>query len=345
METMTSRERYLAAIQGTPYDRPPVQPMQITFAARHSGIPFGRAVLDGELFAEAQLKTMRDFDTDIILLCSDPAREVVDMAGEGSVIFFDDQPPAIDEHNAALADKSNISKLRKPDPAHSGRMYDRVRSIDLLRRKAGPDAVIIGWVEGALALAAELRGINNLMMDFIEDPDFADELLSLCADVAIDYGRIQLEHGADSIGMSDAAASMISPKLYERHLWPLQRRVLTSIKSNGGLTRLHMCGRTNQHMELMEQLPVDVYEMDFMTDIEHARRILGPDRAITGNVHTIKTMFEAAPEDVIRECARCHKICGPRYIVSPGCDIPPGTPEANFAAMVEYSRHWREYCI
>lgn len=341
IEQMSSRERYLAALSGKPYDRPPVQPMQITFAPRHAGIPFGKAVLDGALFAKAQLQTMRDFDLDLLLLCSDPAREVVDMAGEDSVKFYPDQPPAIDEAKAALTDKAKIHQLRTPDPDKRGRMHDRIHSIDLLRQEVGADSVIIGWVEGALALAAELRGINNFMMDFIMDPDFADELLDLCAKVSIDYARIQLEHGADSIGMSDAAASMISPETYQRHLWPRQMEILSSIKQNGGITRLHMCGRTDPHLEAMAKLPVDVYELDFMTDLELARKVLGPDRVICGNIHTLKTLFEGTPEMVIAEAARCHKICGHRHIVSPGCDIPPATPEANLAAMVEYSKNWR----
>ncbi|MDA0321629.1 MAG: hypothetical protein O2923_02785 [Verrucomicrobia bacterium] len=46
---MTSLERTRAAIAGDDYDRLPVQPMLITFAGRHAGIPFGECCLDGEI--------------------------------------------------------------------------------------------------------------------------------------------------------------------------------------------------------------------------------------------------------------------------------------------------------
>jgi hypothetical protein len=55
------------------------------FAARHLGIPFIDYTKDGRLMAAAQSKLVHDFGIDCLLTCSDPAREVIDIAGEGSV--------------------------------------------------------------------------------------------------------------------------------------------------------------------------------------------------------------------------------------------------------------------
>ena len=114
-DQMTSLERTRGVVAGDPVDRLPVQPMMMTFAARHAGIPFGEYCRDGSKMAAAQLKTARDFQTDILLTCSDPAREVIDLAGEDSVRWYHDQPPAIDELNAALKDKTRLRRLKKPD--------------------------------------------------------------------------------------------------------------------------------------------------------------------------------------------------------------------------------------
>ena len=97
---------------------------------------------------------------------------------------------------------------------------------------------------GALALSAELRGINAIMTDFYDDPDFVAELMDFRADVAIGYMRVQIDAGAHSIGMSDAAASMIGPEFYEAFPWPRQLRKLSAVRDMGAMTRLHMCGRT-----------------------------------------------------------------------------------------------------
>jgi hypothetical protein len=88
-------------------------------------------------------------------------------------------------------------------------MHDRVKSIELMRREAGPGMSIVGWIEGPLALAAELRGLNTIMLDFGDDPEFARDLLRFCADVALAYAPAQIAAGADTMGMSDAAAGLI----------------------------------------------------------------------------------------------------------------------------------------
>lgn len=334
---MTCLERTRAVVMGEPVDRLPVQPMLMTFAARHAGIPFGEYCRDGSKMAAAQLKTWRDFGTDMLLTCSDPAREVIDLAGEASVCWYCDQPPAIDEENAALKNKAALKRLRKPDLTGGGRMADRVRAIRIMRKEAGPGAVIVGWVEGALALAAELRGINAIMVDFYDDPDFVSELLDFAADLAVDYTRVQAEAGADSIGMSDAAASLIGLQFYEQYLWPRQMRILSSIRDCAAMSRVHMCGCTDILLPKMNELPADVYEIDFRTDLAKARETFGPDRVICGNIDTIGTMLNGTAADVTIAAATCYATCGARHIVAPGCEVAPATPPENIAALVDFA--------
>lgn len=263
-------ERVRGVIRGEPVDRLPVQPMTMMFAARHAGIPFIDYTRDGRKLAEAQLKLAADFGLDCLLTCSDPAREVIDIAGEDSVVWFPDQGPAINEERAALTDKTRLQSFRVPDPLGGGRMHDRVKSIALMRTQAGPGMSIVGWIEGPLALAAELRGLNTIMLDFIDDPAFTHALLAFCADVALAYAPAQIAAGADTIGMSDAAAGLIGPQLYAEFLWPQQRRVLATLRARHPevLLRLHMCGRTDKLFPKMAELPVDIYEIDFPANLD-----------------------------------------------------------------------------
>lgn len=332
-DRMTSLERVRATIAGEPVDRPAVQPMLMTFAGVHAGIRFGEYCRHGEQMAAAQLKVCRDFGIDIMLTCSDPAREVVDLCGEESVRWYDDQPPAIDETNAALQDKARLATLRLPD-VHTGRMGDRIDAIRILRREAGDGACIVGWVEGALALAAELRGINNLMIDFYDDPAFVHELLQFCADVSTVYAGAQVEAGADSIGMSDAAASLIGPEFYAPFLWPRQVQILKAAAAAGAMTRVHMCGCTDALLPEMAKLPADVIEVDFLTDLTLARTTL-TDTVLCGNIDTISTMLEGDATQVRAAAQLCRQVSGTRHIVAPGCEVAPLTPPENVRALVE----------
>lgn len=337
---MTPLERVRSVIAGRPADRLPAQPMAMMFAARNAGMRFIDYTKDGQKMAAAQLKLAEDFGLDCLLTCSDPAREVIDIAGEGSIDWFDDQGPAINEDRAALADPARLLQFKVPDPVGGGRMHDRVKSIETMRDRAGPGMSIVGWVEGPLALAAELRGINGIMVDFIEEPAFVRDLLAFSADVAIAYAPAQIAAGADTIGMSDAAASLIGPKLYAEFVFPEQLRVLESLRAHhpGVIRRVHMCGRTDPLFAKMRELPADLYEIDFPANLAEARERIGADRVLAGNVSTITDMLQGTPEQVYEACRRCHRTCGPRYIVGAGCEISPLTPPENLRAMIAYAR-------
>jgi len=336
---MNSLERVRNTVFGHPVDHLACQPMLMQFAALYSGIPFIDYTRDGKKMAEAQLRVWRDFDIDVLLTCSDPAREVIDIAGEGSIEWFESQGPAIQEARAALADKLRLRELHLPTLDRSGRMFDRIRAIEIMRREAGQEVSVVGWVEGPLALAAELRGINRIMTDFIDDPEFTHDLLHFCGDVAILYADAQIDAGADTIGMSDAAASMQGPALYKRFVHGEQMRVYRHIKDNHPdvLTRSHMCGKTNALAAAMSELPVDIYEIDFPSDLAKMKSQLG-NRVISGNVSTITDMLEGTPERVYEASARCHGVCGQYFIVNCGCEVPPATPAENLKALVRYSR-------
>jgi MtaA/CmuA family methyltransferase len=313
--------------------------MLMQFAASYSGMPFIDYTRDGRKMAEAQLRVVRDFDVDVLLTCSDPAREVIDIAGEGSIEWFENQGPAIQEERAALADKSRLKEFRIPSLDPAGRMYDRIRAIEIMRREVGQENTICGWVEGPLALAAELRGINRIMTDFFDDPGFAHDLLHFCADVAIMYADAQIAAGADTIGMSDAAAGMQGPVLYKEFVHGEQMRVYQHIKKNhpGVLTRSHMCGKTTRLVADMSELPVDIYEIDFPSDLAKMKAKLG-DRVISGNVSTISDMLEGTPERVYEAVAHCHEVCGKYFIANCGCEVPPATPTENLQALVRYAK-------
>ena len=336
---MNSLERVRNVVAGLPVDHLACQPMLMMFAARHAGIPYIDYTRDGRKLAEAQLRVWRDFDLDVMLTCSDPAREVIDIAGDDSVEWFENQGPAIQEERAALSDQSRLRTFRIPDLNPAGRMYDRIRSLEMMRREAGWEVSIVGWVEGPLALAAELRGLSRIMTDFHDDPGFVRDLLRFCADVACIYADAQIAAGADTIGMSDAAASMLGPSLYKNFVHGEQGRVYRHIKEKhpGVLTRSHMCGRTNVLAAAMRELPVDIYEIDFPSDLARMKAQLG-DRVLSGNVSTIAVMLEGTPALVAETAASCHAICGKHHIVNCGCEVSPLTPPDNLRALVRYAR-------
>ncbi|NLO33927.1 MAG: uroporphyrinogen decarboxylase, partial [Candidatus Hydrogenedentes bacterium] len=282
---MNGFERVSNLLDGKPVDRTPVMPITMMFAADYAGIPYGHYVSDYRLLVEAQLRVAEAFGFDQVSCISDPCREAADCGG--AIAYYDNQPPAIMEDQALLAEKKTLLGLKPPDPLGGGRMHDRVKGAALFREKVGGSLFIEGWVEGPCAQGADLRGINTLMLDFLEDPAFVEDVFAFALDMELEFARAQIEAGADVIGVGDAAASLVGPALYEAYIWPYEKRLVDGIKAMGGRVRLHICGDTRHIFEGMGRLGCDIVDLDWMNPLDAARKAMGSDQVLSGNVDPV----------------------------------------------------------
>lgn len=333
---MNSRERILALMDGRPVDRIPLMPITMMFAADQVGTKYLQYVTDYRVLAEAQLRTAERFGLDFVSCISDPARECADMGAR--IRFFDDQPPAFVESEALLADKTMLSKLKVPDPLGAGRMLDRVKAAALLKEKAGADKIVEGWIEGPCGMAANLRGINTLMLDFYDDPAFVADLLAFTTEVGIVFARAQREAGVDLMGVGDPASSLIGRRLFDDVVAPWHRKLVAAMRETGLKTRSHICGNTTKICEARARLGYDIVDIDSQVAPEWAREKMGPDQIILGNVPTVAVMEKGTQEDVRRAAEGCHRALGERFILGAGCEIPRTTPVANMDALCECAR-------
>lgn len=333
---MNGRERILSVIHTGKADCLAFMPITMMFAADHAGIRYRRYATDFRALVESQLRVAEDYDFDYVSCISDPGREAADC---GALIrYFDDQPPAIDENDARLADKAELGRLEFPDPLGGGRMHDRVCAAALFKERVQGEKLIEGWVEGPCAEGADLRGINTLMMDFYEDPDFVRDLFDFTVDLGLRFGRAQVEAGADLIGIGDAAASLVGPQLYEEFVWPAEKRLVDGLKAYGARVRLHICGNTSPILAGMGRLGCDIVDLDWPASLSAARASMGPDQVLLGNIDPVRVLREGTPESVYAAIATCHSDAQSRYIVGAGCEVPRGTPPDNVRAMHRYAR-------
>jgi len=333
---MTPRERVLAMMEGRPVDRLPVMAITMMLAADQIGAKYRDYALDHRVLVEAQVRTAEKFGLDYVSGISDPAREAADLGA--TIKYFENQPPAIDECNALLHDAAALARLSAPDPATTPRMGDRIRAMALYRQRVGDRFAIEGWVEGPCAQGADLRGINTLMYDFFDNPGFVHDLFAFVVELEYQFARRQVEAGADFIGIGDAATSLVGPQIYSEFVWPYQKQLIDRIHGLGVPVRLHICGNIGKILEPIGRLGCEIVDIDFLVPMEQARRQIGPGPALLGNLDPVRAVKESTPEKVRAALAACHKAAGPRYIVGAGCEIPRGTPDANFLAMAEYAR-------
>ena len=333
---MTGRERILNLLAGEPVDRIPNMPITMMFAADTLGVSYREYVTDYRKLVEAQIVTAETYHIDHVSCISDPAREA---SGYGAdIIYFDDQPPAIDESNALLADKSTFKQLKPLDLFREGsRTLDRIRAVERFAESVGQTRLIEGWIEGPCAESADIRGINHLMTDFLDDPGFVTELFDFVTENAIRFAKAQVEAGAELIGVGDAAASLVGPKLYEQFVLPFEQKLISAIHGFGAKVRLHICGNTNRISAMMAWSGTDFIDLDSMVDIAKARDAMGPEQVIAGNIDPVKIARNGTPELIVEKLAACRAAAGTKYIITAGCEVPRGTPPENMRAFAAFA--------
>jgi MtaA/CmuA family methyltransferase len=333
---MTGKQRILAKLRGESTDSLPLMPITMMFAADLAGVRYGEYARDHRVLADAQVGVADRFGFDHVSAISDPAREASDLGA--AIAWFDNQPPAIDESRALLDAKSKLADLRVPDPSAPGRMRDRVEAVRLLAERTGATRIVEGWVEGPCAMSADLRGLNTLMLDFFDDPPFVEALFDFTVRMEIDFARAQVEAGATLIGVGDAAASLIGPKLYAPYVLPAEQRLIAAIRAMGVPVRLHICGNTKRIVEGMGQAGADIVDLDFLTPLAHARRAMPQTQVLLGNIDPVRELRDGTPASVEAALAECYRQAGVAYICGAGCEVPRGTPHANVEAMARFAR-------
>jgi MtaA/CmuA family methyltransferase len=217
-------------------------------------------------------------------------------------------------------------------------MRDRVEGVALLAARAGHDKIVEGWVEGPCAMAADLRGLNTLMLDLYDDPPFIEDLFAFVAAMETEFARAQVQAGATLIGIGDAAASLIGPRFYNAFVFPHESRIVREIHNMGCRVRLHICGNTRKILHGMGQTGADIVDLDFLAPLDEARAAMGPGQVLLGNIDPVRMLRDGGPGSIAAALAECHRQAGARYIVGAGCEVPRATPRENLLAMARYAQ-------
>jgi MtaA/CmuA family methyltransferase len=333
---MNPYERMTARLAGQPVDRVPNFNIFMQFASHYIGQPLSRYYQDYRVLCAANFAAQEAFDVDILQAISDPYREAADLGLQ--VVFPDDSLPLAT--TPLLLDPADLAALRPIAPEAGRRMSDRLAALRLFRERAGGHVPILGWVEGALAEAADLRGVGTLLIDLVDRPAWVEELLELCAKVAVNFARAQVAAGADIIGLGDAIASQVSPRLYRQFALPYEQRIFAAVHEMGALARLHICGNTTRILADMAESGADIIDVDWMVDMGQAAEAFGPRAAVCGNQDPVAVMLDGTPAEVAARVRACVIAGGPRCFSAAGCEIPDETPVENLYAQAQVLREW-----
>jgi len=327
--TMSPKERVHAILQGKPFDRPAVTPIFMSWAAHFIGRRYRDLYLDGSILVQSQLAVTRAFNLDQISAISDPWREA-----SAYGIEFDYPAEGVGKpKGTSLKTPQDVARLKVFDIENAERPRQRIESVATMAADVGQTHSVLGWVEGPITEYADLRGVENTFLDLIDNPEMYVRAARVIVENAIRFARAQVKAGADVVGIGDAVASLINPRMYEQFVLPFERELVDAIHEAGAATKLHICGNISNNIALMAQTGTDMIDVDWMVSLAHAREAVGPEMTLCGNFDPAAVLLQGEPEDVAEAARKCIALGGQRFILQPGCEVPPGTAEANIRAF------------
>ena len=328
---MTGRERVRRLLDGRAVERVPVLASLIAAAAEMRGIPQHLIHQDAETNATTLLGVCQELGLDGAYISSD--NWVVHSALGGEVVFpEDDEPwgrrPVIDEWD-------RLEGLAVPDPGSAPRMRFMLeaarRAVALNRGELFLEANVDS---GAFQMAGILRGAQRLMLDVALEPQRVHRLLEFCTEVAAAYGAAMARTGVDAVQFGDSTASLVSRQTYEEFVGPYQRPVIEAIRRAGAYPFLHVCGNSTHLSGLLAAAGAACVEIDGPADLHKTLEAVGDRAAVRGNVPTL-LLRNGAVEQVESKAGECLQAAGfRRFILSPGCAVPRGTPPENVRVLV-----------
>jgi uroporphyrinogen decarboxylase len=347
---MTSLERVLSALSGTPPDRVPVGPFVGSAAAPLVGATLREYYTDGSVIARAQYALWREVGHDILVTAAD-TYYIAEAFGLKTT-HHEHALPTVDAPFLSALEEADA--LRVPDPETDGRMPVYLKALEELRALTDGRAVLRGTGTGPFSLAAYLFGEQaflTLLADLAtgergeEDRQRLHSLLDLMADTSAAFLSAQINRGVHLayLGDSLASAEMISPDMYREYALPYHRKVFAAAKAHARevgssvFTLLHICGANLPVLSAFGETGADLIEIDHKVSLAAARERLGADVTLIGNLDPVQTLLLGTPEHVFVESQEAireaHGAEG-RFILGSGCFVPPGTPLENLRQMV-----------
>ncbi len=312
-----------------PRDKPVFHPVLMQFAANFIGKTYEEFMRDHEVLVQSNLECQRFFDLDLVWLISDPYRETAAFGGQ---VFYNgnDSPRC----QPILKLDEDLDKLPLPNVYEKERTRDRILGARLYKQKIGDELPVVGWVEGPLAEAADLAGIDSLMTYLMMEPQKVEKLMKRCLQTLKDFARAQIDEGVLIMGIGDAICSQIDPDTYGRYVLPLHQELVGCIHRQGACAKLHICGNIIHLLPHLKQVDMDILDLDWMVDMDQARETLGPDVILCGNLDPVRVVQELPVDEL--EKVTLEFISGrenERFILSGGCEITSMTPFQNLKVM------------
>lgn len=343
-EYMTPEERIIGLIAHKRLDRIPVFPFVSAASAQVRRLDYGEYARKPEVFLRCQIEAQQLIGYDAITAMPDLC---VEAQGFGAnIIYPTDNAAYPDPFNPVLKsadDYKNIGKLFSWDKAE--RMNNQLQVIRTLRKEL-PGLMVGGFTIGPLGLISRLRNINELVRDFVKNPDKLHEACEIVTEIQLEYVEKQLEAGARTIMVPVVLAEreIMSKKMWEELDAPYQKRIADFVAKRGGIYAVHTCGRDPYFDLLIKWLhPLLIQNAHLPDGVKTEEEMLEKysKKLLFLGYLSVSQLAWMTPTEIMEECKREINVFGKArngYFLGASCEYPPYAPLYNAMAVVKAAR-------
>ena len=302
-----------------------------------TGATVADAVRDGGVHAAAVVALARKWE-------SAAATTIMDLSVEAEafgaqVRFSDHEVPSVEGRLVKTDD--HIQRLAVPS-VDAARVPEYRRAVRIAAREITDRPVFAGCT-GPLSLAGRLYGMTEIMTALMIEPGAIHELLEKLTRFLGALLRSYRDEGAGGVFMAEPAAGMVSSGMCEEFSSAYIKRIVDSVQDESFIVVLHNCGTTDELVESMVGTGAAAFHFGDSADMVQRLRVIPRDRCVMGNVSPVAMKLES-PEQVR---ARVRDLLSaaasfPHFVLSTGCDVPPGTPVTTIDTLFETANAFAE---
>ncbi|MFW6182091.1 MAG: uroporphyrinogen decarboxylase family protein [Spirochaetota bacterium] len=238
--------------------------------------------------------------------------------------------------NRVLEDP-DLDVLEEPDPDDER----RYAHFTPLLEAGGHRYVLVKFSYSLFERAWSLRGMENLMTDFILNPGFVRELFERITRFNLKLLENLQAFPVDGVYFGDdwgyQRSLLMRPETWRAFIKPCLQRMYSRARSLGFDVFIHSCGNITAVLDDLVEIGVNVFN-PFQPEVMDIREVISRYAGrlgFYGGLSIQHTLPFGAPGEVREEVA--HRLELARryggYIVSPSHDMPPDVPVENVVAV------------